>query len=229
MVRLEKQVANEYVTWQTPIHFMLVSSTKQSCSARSSRGRWQVQCKKRWEVYSVSEWCSVDVVCQPLLGECRMALVRRLPAPTDIEPRSQESCLLGDSRQHGTCHIYLHLPLFFERAANRPDHSLHRLTRSVDDPVARRASNNTVHDDPPRFIFSLLSVCSMTRSDSSGAGSLSDFTILSTQTPTQSHEAMPPAFDISILPSTSCEPPLCTPFVAPSLAANGANVFPSSS
>ena len=47
-------------------------------------------------------------------------------------------------------HINLHLLCFFNRGSYRSDHSLHRLNRSLNDPVDLRTSNRTVLDDHPR-------------------------------------------------------------------------------
>ena len=47
-------------------------------------------------------------------------------------------------------HVYLHPSLFVNRGANRPDHSLHRLSRSLDDTVAPQNSNWAILDDHPR-------------------------------------------------------------------------------
>ena len=52
------------------------------------------------------------------------------------------------------CHVLFNLPILFIRAANRPDQSLHRLNRSLDDFIyLLKFPTKTGLDDHPRSTF----------------------------------------------------------------------------
>ena len=156
---------------------------------------------------------------------CRFAFqpfVRGLSISTNLEPRQQESRVLCNPRPDGMRRIGPHSPPFFGVTASRPDHSLHRLDRPLDIELPTRLFSTIILDPLVVALIVLHDAIKLV-----SAGSLSDFTMMSTDSSpiSRSH-----AISLLLIYSPVVFlgiTVLSTAFVSLSLATKNANIFPS--